>query len=80
MYTEDLVCKNVSNNIQHMLSERGWDITKLVNLSKVPRNTVYRIARGDNVPSSVHLKNIADALGVSVDWLLTNSQKMRTSA
>lgn len=44
---------------------------ELANLSGVEEGQLYRYLRGENVPSIYAIVRIADAVGVSVEWLAT---------
>lgn len=77
MITEQDARTNISENIQDILVALGWNPRKLVIRSGVPQNTVYRVVRGESIPDVVHLKNIADALGVTVERLLENPENFR---
>ena len=63
--------------------EKITKLKKLKNLSQVAlakitgisRDAISKYERGDSVPSVDYAKRIADALGVSLDYLVSNSDK-----
>lgn len=65
------------------LGEKITKLKKLKNLSQVAlaevtgisRDAISKYERGDSVPSVDYAKRIADALGVSLDYLVSNSDK-----
>ena len=65
------------------LGEKITKLKKLKNLSQVAlaeatgisRDAISKYERGDSVPSVDYAKRIADALGVSLDYLVNDSDK-----
>jgi transcriptional regulator with XRE-family HTH domain len=65
------------------LGEKITKLKKLKNLSQVAlaeatgisRDAISKYERGDSVPSVDYAKRIADALGVSLDYLVSDSDK-----
>ena len=65
------------------LGEKITKLKKLKNLSQVAlaevtgisRDAISKYERGDSVPSVDYAKRIADALGVSLDYLMSDSDK-----
>lgn len=64
-------------------SEKITKLKKLKNLSQVDlaettgisRDAISKYERGDSVPSVEYAKRIADALGVSLDYLVSDDDK-----
>ncbi len=50
--------------------QKGWSQTDLADHSKVSRVMIGKYERGEAVPSIEAAKKIADALGVSLDYLV----------
>ena len=50
--------------------QKGWSQTDLASHSKVSRVMIGKYERGEAVPSIEAAKKIADALGVSLDYLV----------
>ncbi len=50
--------------------QKGWSQTDLANKSNVSREIIGKYERGDATPSIDFAKRIADALGVSLDYLV----------
>ncbi len=65
------------------LGEKITKLKKLKNLSQVAlaeatgisRDAISKYERGDSIPSVDYAKRIADALGVSLDYLVSDSDK-----
>ena len=55
------------NKLKKIREEKGLTITELARLSKVTRQTIYRLENEeDGVVNSKTLKALADALGINV--------------
>jgi transcriptional regulator with XRE-family HTH domain len=48
---------------------------ELANLTGISRDAISKYERGDVLPSVEYAKRIADALGVSLDFLVSNSEQ-----
>lgn len=72
--TDEHARQNVSANIVRLLAAREWKTLRLVEAvgEIVPQNTVYRIVRGETTGSVSVIASIAEVLGVTVDYLLTD--------
>lgn len=69
----------VAANVRRLLDARGWTAADLAR--EVGRqNTVYRIARGDNLPTLQTLQRLAGALGVGIEEFLAEPKKSRNGA
>lgn len=79
MLTTENVKANISANLRRILDSRGMSVFALARLTGEPKNSVYRIARGDNEPGAVLLARIAQALDVSIDRLLAFPEKFPES-
>lgn len=60
----------IAANIRRIVEEKGMNINQLADMINQPKNTVYRVSRGDNLPHVDLIVAIADALLVSTDDLL----------
>ena len=55
------------NKLKKIREEKGLTITELARLSKVTRQTIYRLENEeDGVVNSKTLKALADALGINI--------------
>lgn len=61
--------KNIAKSITDLRKQKGWSQTDLANESKVSREIIGKYERGEAVPSIEFAKRIADAFGVSLDYL-----------
>lgn len=68
--TESEARSNIATNLRRALDDREMSVADLIEKTKVPHNTVYRMLRGDNQPSVAHLATICDALQVSMDKIV----------
>lgn len=78
MITASEVRENVAANLRRLIDDRGWSVAKLIVKTGVPQNTMYRILRGDNEPSVSHLAAICDALGCSIDKVISEPPEFPT--
>jgi transcriptional regulator with XRE-family HTH domain len=62
--------KNIAKIITELREEKGWSQTDLAKESNVSREIIGKYERGEAVPSIDFAKRIADALGVSLDYLV----------
>lgn len=72
--------KHIGETIRRLREARGWSQVQLADLSGVAGPTVNRIENGMRVARSDTLKKIADALGVSLDALVSDSSEDMTNA
>jgi transcriptional regulator with XRE-family HTH domain len=56
--------------ISNLRKEKSWSQTDLANESEVSREMISKYERGLAIPSVDAAKKIADALGVSLDYLV----------
>lgn len=61
---------NIAKIISDLRKERGWSQTDLAKESNVSREIIGKYERGDAAPSIEFAKRIADAFGVSLDYLV----------
>ena len=64
------IMKNIAKIITELRKEKGWSQTDLAKESNVSREIIGKYERGEAVPSVDFAKRIADALGVSLDYLV----------
>ncbi|MBY0282044.1 MAG: helix-turn-helix domain-containing protein [Alphaproteobacteria bacterium] len=62
--------KNIAKIIADLRKEKGWSQTELATESVVSREIIGKYERGEAVPSIEFAKRIADAFGVSLDYLV----------
>ena len=56
--------------LQGYLDERGWTVNKFAAVSGLPRSSIYSLMNGKaKEPTLKRAKQIADALGVTLDEL-----------
>ena len=76
--TDDDARRNVSVNIARILKARGWNTLRLaetvVGDAPTTQNTIYRIVRGESYGSVPVLAAIAEALCVTVDYLISDPE------
>ncbi|MAE82081.1 MAG: transcriptional regulator [Flammeovirgaceae bacterium] len=61
---------NTSKIIAELREQKGWSQTDLANSSEVSRVMIGKYERGEASPSIEAAKKIADAFGVSLDYLV----------
>lgn len=59
---------------------RGWNQTELATRAGVPQNTLSQIETGLCAPSLKTAGKLADALGVTLDTLLTAPEAVQSAA
>ena len=64
----------VFERIKELAKKRGYSLTRLNNEAGLGTNSIYHWRTKS--PSTASLKKVADVLGVSVDYLLGNTDKM----
>lgn len=62
--------------ITELRKQNGWSQTDLANKSEVSRVMIGKYERGEAVPSIEAAKKIADAFGVSLDYLVGEGQNV----
>ena len=68
---------NTSKIIAGLREERGWSQADLANESQVSRVMIGKYERGEAIPSIEAAKKIADALQVSLDYLVGEGQNAK---
>ena len=64
--------KNIATIITTLRKQKGWSQTDLARESTISREILGKYERGEAVPSIDFAKRIADALGVTLDFLVGN--------
>lgn len=64
-------------NIQKIAKQHGFSLRSLNEKAKLGTNAIYKWKT--QTPSTEKLKAVADVLGVSVDYLLGNTNEMHTN-
>ena len=62
--------KNIAKIIADLRKEKNWSQTELANESGVSREIIGKYERSEATPSVDFAKRIADAFGVSLDFLV----------
>lgn len=75
MITDELTKEYLGTNIGAHLTEIGWTQERLAYEAGETPMTISRIVRKIHVPNAAILARIAEALGVSVDFLLREPPK-----
>jgi transcriptional regulator with XRE-family HTH domain len=65
---------NITKTMADLRKEKDWSQTDLATNSGVSREMIGKYERGDAVPSIEAAKKIADAFGVSLDYLVGEGQ------
>ena len=60
----------LGNHIIKLRSERNWSQSDLARASEMERHNIYRLENGKINPSIFYLKQIADALEISLPELV----------
>lgn len=68
---------NTHKIIADLREEKGWSQTDLANSSDVSRVMIGKYERGEAIPSIEAAKKIADALEVSLDYLVGEGQNAK---
>lgn len=68
---------NVLDRIKKVSKIRGYNLTKVNDLANLGKNTIYSWKNKE--PSHNNLQAVADVLGVSVDYLLGNTDDMHSA-
>lgn len=72
--------KEISNNIFKLRKEKDWSQEKLAREADIPFTTLTKIENGTTKnPSIETLIKIADALGVTVDALITENKNAKSN-
>ncbi|PWJ51226.1 helix-turn-helix protein [Dyadobacter jejuensis] len=66
--------KNIATVITALRKEKGWSQTDLARESSISREILGKYERGEAAPSIDFAKRIADALGVTLDYLVGEGQ------
>ncbi|MCT8397262.1 XRE family transcriptional regulator [Weissella confusa] len=67
----------VFERIKELAKKRGYSLTRLNNEAGLGTNSIYHWRTKS--PSTASLKKVADVLGVSVDYLLGNTDEMHSN-
>lgn len=71
MISDDDVKGRVSQNLRAAMRILGWTQQRLAETAGIPLMTANRMIRGENVPSVANLHRIAEALGTTMDHLVS---------
>lgn len=75
--TSEFAKRVVAENIDRELERLGWSQGELHRRTGISRMTVSNICSGKYEPKASVLKTIADALGVSMDALVSEARKRK---
>lgn len=78
MLTDDRAKEVLSRNIGQRLVELEWTQGRLADESGETDMMISRIIRRENIPSAAVLARIAEALGVSTDFLLRDTPEKKS--
>ena len=68
---------NIQNRIRELMAQKDINAVKIAKTTGLNRNTVYSILAGNSkTPSAQNLQLIAKALGVSLEFLLLDVEKI----
>lgn len=70
----------IAENVSRLMAERGLKQKDVAVAAGENEMAISRVVRAIHVPSAAMLANIADALGVTTDSLLTKPKNSRRSA
>lgn len=68
---------NVLDKVKQLASEKGYSLLALNDKAKLGKNAIYKWKTQQ--PSTENLKKVADVLGVSVDYLLGDTNDMHAN-
>ena len=71
---------NIGGIIMALRKEKGWSQSELAKVVGVSREIIGKYERNDTFPSIEIAKNIADALEVSLDYLVGTAKTQLNSA
>lgn len=77
MVSQQRIKLNVAENLQRLMSEKDLTQVQLAKKAAISQSLVSKSLTQRTVCSSWHLKNLADALGVSADCLLSDPPSLR---
>ncbi|MFH1491167.1 MAG: helix-turn-helix transcriptional regulator [Pseudomonadota bacterium] len=67
----------LAEKITAIREKRGWNMSKLAKVSDIPQPTIWRLEKGIIAePRTRILQQLAEALGVSTDYLLREEDTM----
>lgn len=67
----------LAEKITALREKRGWNMSKLAKISDIPQPTIWRLEKGFiSEPRTRILQQLAEALGVSTDYLLREEDTM----
>lgn len=67
----------LSRRIRELRRENGWSMQNLSDLSGVSKSSINMYERGERRPKIEALTSIANAFGVTVDFLCGRTEKRR---
>ena len=71
MISDDQARQNIAANLQRIMGERGISQTRLASMTGQPIMTISRLVRGQNEPRIALVAQVAEALDVSMDRLVS---------
>lgn len=72
---DEQIIENIRCNVSRILTQRKLSQAWLARISSESDMTISRIVRGVHMPASGTLHRIAQALGVSTDYLIQHAEK-----
>lgn len=71
MKTNEVVAANIRENALRLLDEKNWSQRQLARETGDPHMSIVNVLSGEHVPNSGIVSRIAEALGVSIDALVS---------
>lgn len=62
--------KNIAENLRRLMDARGLTQTQLADAAGITQPFIHQLLHAKSNPNAIDLKNIAEALGVSSDFLM----------
>lgn len=75
MIDDEQAKENIAANVSRLLDEKKMTRYRLAQLTGENQTNLYHVVHGQNVPRAGALARIAEALGVTIDFLVNNPAK-----
>lgn len=73
--TKSIAIQNISRNVRHVMDTQSVGVRELGRRTGDSAMTISRIINQEQMPSSDVLHRIAEALGVSMDFLVSDNRE-----
>lgn len=74
-FSKETIRENLTNNAQRILNDRGVNAHQFAKESGIQPLKVYRVLSGKSLPLANIIAEVAHALGVTVDELISKPKK-----